>query len=61
MWDAGFLPLRCVPRARCGAKCRGADPGAMRAAWTPDQRRTVPLRFTLRRTRETLSLLRPRT
>jgi hypothetical protein len=39
-----------VPRAQRSTQWCAADPGS-RSMWTPDQRRTVPLRFTLRRIR----------
>jgi hypothetical protein len=39
-----------VPRAQRSTQWCAADPGS-RSMWAPDQRRTVPLRFTLRRIR----------
>src|SRR5713101_3053296 len=48
-------PSARVPRARRSTKRCGADPGSRLPSitWTPDQRRTVALRFTLRRIRGT--------
>jgi hypothetical protein len=39
---------------RAAVRCRPGVQGQQSKTWTPDQRRTVPLRFTLRRIRGTL-------